>query len=146
MLRRYFIPLILGLAILATVIYFYGGRTVKSRDMRVLVPVERFTLSNGLTVVVMPNARIPIVTHMLIVKAGSADDPYGKSGLAHYLEHLMFTGTKNFPEGIYDRAIARVGGAQNAFTTRDYTLYYATVGKQHLASVMTMEAERLANL
>ncbi|MBX9726463.1 MAG: hypothetical protein K2X09_04285, partial [Rickettsiales bacterium] len=65
MLRRYFIPLILGLAILATVIYFYGGRTVKSRDMRVLVPVERFTLSNGLTVVVMPNARIPIVTHML---------------------------------------------------------------------------------
>lgn len=146
MLRRYFIPLILGLAILATVIYFYGGRTVKSRDMRVLVPVERFTLSNGLTVVVMPNARIPIITHMLIVKAGSADDPYGKSGLAHYLEHLMFTGTKNFPEGIYDRAIARVGGAQNAFTTRDYTLYYATVGKQHLASVMTMEADRLANL
>lgn len=146
MLRRYFIPLILGLAVLATVIYFYGGRTIKSRDMRDVVPVERFTLSNGLTVVVMPNARIPIVTHLLIVKAGSSDDPYGKSGLAHYLEHLMFTGTKNFPEGIYDRAIARVGGAQNAFTTRDYTLYYATVGTPHLASVMAMEADRLANL
>jgi zinc protease len=146
MLRRYFIPLILGLAILATVIYFYGGRTIKSRDVRTLVPVERFHLSNGLTVVVMPNNRIPIVTHLLVVKAGSGDDPYGKSGLAHYLEHLMFTGTKNFPEGVYDRAIARVGGAQNAFTTRDYTLYYATVGKEHLASVMTMEADRLANL
>lgn len=146
MLKRYFIPLILVLTAVAAVVYFYGGRTTRTRDMRILVPVERFSLSNGLTVVVMPNHRIPIVTHLLVVKAGSADDPQGKSGLAHYLEHLLFTGTENFPEGAYDRAIARVGGAQNAFTTRDYTLYYATVDKKHLARVMTMEADRLAHL
>lgn len=146
MLKKYFIPLILLLAIAATAIYFFGARTTRPRDMRVAVPVEHFSLSNGLKVVVMPNDRIPVVTHLLMVRAGGADDPYGKSGLAHYLEHLMFSGTKNFPEGTYERAIARIGGEQNAFTTRDYTLYYATVPKQHLPMVMTMEADRLANL
>lgn len=143
MLKRYFIPLILLLAVLATAVYILSGSTKKSRDMRTLVPVEHFRLSNGLTVIVMPSTRIPVVTHQLIVKAGSADDPYGKSGLAHYLEHLMFTGTSNYAEGVYERAIARVGGAQNAFTTRDYTLYYATVGAEHLEQVMAMEADRL---
>jgi len=146
MLKRYFIPLILLLALLAIAVYFFGNYHTKKHDARVTVPVERFQLANGLTVVVMPNDRLPVVTHMLIVKAGSADDPYGKSGLAHYLEHLMFTGTKNYPEGVYDRSIARVGGAQNAFTTRDFTLFYATVAKENLPMVMTMEADRLANL
>ena len=146
MLKRYFIPLILLLALVALVVYFRGNYHPVKRDARITVPVERFTLANGLTVVVMPNDRLPVVTHMLIVKAGSADDPYGKSGLAHYLEHLMFTGTKNYPEGVYDRSIARVGGAQNAFTTRDFTVFYATVAKEHLPMVMTMEADRLVNL
>ena len=146
MLKRYFIPLVLLLALLATAVYFLSGNHSKSRDVRASVPVERFTLSNGLTVVVMPNDRLPVVSHLLVVKAGGADDPYGKSGLAHYLEHLLFTGTKNFPEGVYDRSIARVGGTQNAYTTREYTLYYATVAKEHLPAVMTMEADRIANL
>ena len=146
MLKRYFIPLVLLLALLAFAVYFFGNYHTKKHDARITVPVERFTLANGLTVVVMPNDRLPEVTHMLIVKAGSADDPYGKSGLAHYLEHLMFTGTKNYPEGVYDRSIARVGGSQNAFTTRDFTLFYATVAKEDLPMVMTMEADRLANL
>lgn len=146
MLKRYFIPLILMLAVLAAAIYFLSTRTVRPHDIRAAVPVEKFTLSNGLQVVVMPNNRIPVVTHMLIVKAGAADDPQGKSGLAHYLEHLMFTGTKNFPEGVYDRSVGRVGGAQNAYTTRDYTLFYSTVPKEHLPMVMTMEADRLTNL
>ena len=146
MLKRYFIPLILVLVVIAAGVYFMGMRVSKPRDIRASVPVEKFTLSNGLNVVVMPNSNIPVVTQLLVVKSGSADDPYGKSGLAHYLEHLMFTGTKNYPEGTYDRAIARVGGTQNAFTTRDYTLYYATVPKKDLPALMTMEADRLANL
>ena len=146
MLKRYFIPLVLLLALLALVVYIFGNYDKKKHDPRISVPVERFSLANGLTVVVMPNDRLPVVTHMLIVKAGSGDDPYGKSGLAHYLEHLMFTGTKNYPEGVYDRSIARIGGEQNAFTTHDYTLFYATVAKEQLPMVMTMEADRLANL
>ncbi len=146
MLKRYFIPLIVLLMLVAVGIYFLGGSSHRDRDVRTAIPVEKFQLTNGLEVVVMPNDRIPVVSHLLVVKAGAADDPYGKSGLAHYLEHLMFGGTKNFPEGAYDRAIARVGGEQNAYTTRDYTLYYATVPKQQLPMVMTMEADRLANL
>ena len=146
MLKRYFIPLILLLVLLAITVYVFSGHRSSKHNVRNAVPVERFQLANGLTVVVMPNDRLPVVTHMMIVKAGSADDPYGKSGLAHYLEHLMFTGTKNYPEGVYDRSIARVGGAQNAYTTRDYTLFYATVAKENLSMVMTMESDRLANL
>jgi zinc protease len=143
MLKRYFIPLMVALALLAVGAYFIFGNRHTVVDVRTAVPVEKFTLSNGLEVVVMPNNRIPLVSHLLIVKAGGADDPQGKSGLAHYLEHLMFTGTKNFPEGTYDRSVARVGGQQNASTGSDYTMYYATVPKEHLAMVMTMEADRL---
>lgn len=146
MLKRYFIPLLVVLVLVVVGIYFFGGSSHKPKDLRLAVPVERFTLHNGLTVVVMPNDRIPVVTHLLVVKAGGGDDPQGKSGLAHYLEHLLFTGTPNFPEGVYDRAVAKIGGVQNAFTTRDYTLYYATVPAEHLATVMTMEADRMANL
>lgn len=146
MLKRYFIPLTLALAVLAVGVYVVMGHGGGTRNMREAVPVEHFTLGNGLRVVVMPSTHIPVVTHLMIVGAGGADDPQGKSGIAHYLEHLMFTGTKNFPEGTYDRAVARVGGNQNASTSSDRTLYYATVPKEHLAMVMTMEADRLANL
>lgn len=147
MLKRNFIPLLIGLLFVVVLIYFVGGGgTHRARGVKEAVPVEHFTLRNGLTVVVMPNNKIPVVTHMMLVRAGAADDPYGKSGLAHYLEHLMFTGTQNFPEGEYDRAVARVGGEHNAYTTDDYTVYYATVPKEQLDLVMTMEADRFANL
>jgi zinc protease len=107
---------------------------------------KSMVLPNGLLVVVIENRRAPIVGHMLWVKAGSADDPYGKSGLAHYLEHLMFKGTKKFPEGEYSRRIARVGGIENAFTTADHTAYHALVAKEHLPMLMELEADRFANL
>lgn len=146
MLRKFFIPLMMALVVVAAAVYWFRAPSSHRRDLRETVPVEHFTLSNGLTVVVMPNSRIPAVTHLLVVKAGGADDPQGKTGLAHYLEHLMFTGTKDTPEGEYSRAIARVGGESNAFTGRDYTLYYATVAREHLPMVMAMEADRFQNL
>lgn len=104
------------------------------------------TLSNGLQVIVVVNTRAPVVTHMLWVKVGAADEEEGRSGLAHYLEHLMFKGTPSIPNGEYSRRIARVGGQENAFTTADYTAYFATVAPQHLGMVMAMEADRLHNL
>lgn len=147
MLKRNFIPLLVGLLFVVVLIYYIGGGGVqRPRDVKAAVPVERFTLRNGLTVVVMPNHKIPIVSHMILVKAGAADDPYGKTGLAHYLEHLMFTGTKNFAEGEYDQAVERVGGEQNAYTNNDCTVFYATVPKDQLDMVMSMDADRLANL
>ena len=146
MLRKFFIPLTLALIAVAAAFYFFGGRSHAPRSIREAVPVEHFSLRNGLQVVVMPNTRIPAVTHMLYVKTGGADDPYGKSGLAHYLEHLMFSGTAAFPEGTYERAVQKFGGMQNAMTTRDFTLYYASVPKAQLSQVMAMESDRLSNI
>ena len=108
--------------------------------------VERFQLSNGLQVVLLPSNRAPIVTQMILYQVGSADEEPGKSGLAHFLEHLMFKATKNFPEGFYDQEIQRVGGEANAFTTDDYTVYHQTVSSEFLEMLMKLEAERMQHL
>jgi zinc protease len=105
-----------------------------------------FRLANGLEVVVITNMRAPIVTHMVWYHVGSADEPRGKSGIAHYLEHLMFKGTEQIKPGEFSRTIARNGGRDNAFTTHDYTAYYQNVAVDRLPLVMRMEADRMANL
>lgn len=112
---------------------------------KVFNPVT-FTLDNGLQVVVITNRRAPIVTHMIWYKVGAADDPVGKSGLAHFLEHLMFKGTKTLGPGEFSQIIARNGGQENAFTTQDSTTYYQTVAKDRLDIVMKYEADRMTNL
>jgi predicted Zn-dependent peptidase len=105
-----------------------------------------FHLSNGMQVVWIPDRRAPVVTHMLWYRVGSADETPGKSGLAHFFEHLMFKGTTNYPEDAYARLIGRVGGELNAFTSHDYTAYFATVGTDSLELVMALEADRKENL
>jgi len=106
---------------------------------------ETATLKNGMQIVVIPNHRAPVVTNMIWFKTGAIDDPWGSSGIAHFLEHLMFKGTKTHPEGDYSKIISQWGGEENAFTTYDYTAYYATVGKEHLPELMALEADRLAH-
>jgi zinc protease len=106
---------------------------------------ETTTLKNGMQVVVVPNHRAPVVTQMLWFKTGAINDPWGKSGIAHFLEHLMFKGTKNHAEGDYSKIISHMGGEENAFTSYDYTAFYATVGKEHLPEIMDLESDRLAN-
>ncbi len=105
-----------------------------------------FTLENGLQVVVIPDHRAPVVTHMVWYRVGAADDPRGKSGIAHFLEHLMFKGTKAHPEGEFSARVEAVGGDDNAFTAEDYTAYHQTVSKDHLKLMMEFEADRMANL
>ncbi|HLL26964.1 MAG TPA: insulinase family protein, partial [Xanthobacteraceae bacterium] len=83
--------------------------------------VSHFTLANGLDVVVIPDNRSPVVTHMIWYRVGSADEELGKSGLAHFLEHLMFKGTAKNPAGNFSRTLASLGGQENAFTSSDYT-------------------------
>jgi zinc protease len=107
---------------------------------------QSFTLSNGMQVVVIPNHRVPAVTHMVWYKCGAADEERGKSGIAHFLEHLMFKGTKEVPAGMFSRLIAQNGGRDNAFTTQDYTAYYQTVAVDRLELAMKMEADRMQNL
>ena len=107
---------------------------------------ETFTLDNGLEVVVIPNHRAPIVSHMIWYKVGAADEPPGKSGIAHFLEHLMFKGTDKLEPGEFSEIIARNGGQENAFTSWDYTGYYQTIAKDRLEIMMQHEANRMTNL
>jgi len=108
--------------------------------------IGHFFLENGLEVVVIPDHRAPVVTHMVWYRNGSADDPVGKSGIAHFLEHLMFKGTKRHPKGEFSDIVAELGGQENAFTSIDYTAYYQRVPKEHLAVLMDFEADRMTNL
>lgn len=108
--------------------------------------ISHFYLDNGLEVVVIPDHRAPVVTHMVWYKVGSADEPPGKSGIAHFLEHLMFKGTERHPAGELDRVVAGLGGETNAFTTSDVTAYFQTVPADALASMMDFEADRMRGL
>lgn len=107
---------------------------------------KTFTLSNGLQVVVVENHRLPVIRQLLFYRVGASDDPAGKSGLAHYLEHLLFKGTKTIAPGEFSKIVARNGGRDNAFTSNDTTAYYQTLSKDQLELVMRLEADRMANL
>jgi zinc protease len=108
-------------------------------------PAE-FTLPNGLHVVVIPDHRTPVVTQMVWYKVGSADETPGKSGLAHFLEHLMFKGTRKHPFGEFPQTVRKVGGEENAFTSVDYTGYFERVPREQLARMMEFEADRMTGL
>ena len=108
--------------------------------------VSEFMLTNGLHLVVIPDRRAPVVTQMIWYKAGAADEPPGASGIAHFLEHLMFKGTEEIPPGQFSKIVARNGGDDNAFTNHDVTAYFQRVAKDRLPKVMAMEADRMANL
>ena len=109
-------------------------------------PPASFTLNNGMQVVVIPDHRTPVVTEMIWYKVGSADETPGKSGLAHFLEHLMFKGTSKHPVGEFSRTVLRVGGNENASTSVDYTNYYQRVPKEQLPTMMEFEADRMTGL
>src|SRR5882672_10047319 len=104
------------------------------------------TLANGLQVVVIENHRAPVVTHMVWYRVGAADEARGKTGIAHFLEHLMFKGTKTVPPRAFSEIVARLGGSENAFTTEDYTAYFQSVSVDHLEEMMKLEADRMVNL
>ncbi|WP_245434242.1 M16 family metallopeptidase [Pseudolabrys taiwanensis] len=108
--------------------------------------VADYTLSNGLELVVIPDHRAPVVTHMIWYKVGAADETPGKSGLAHFLEHLMFKGTAKNPAGKFSQVVARIGGQENAFTSNDYTGYFQRVPSDQLKTVMEFEADRMTGL
>jgi zinc protease len=108
--------------------------------------VSEFKLANGLVVVVVPDTRAPVITHMVYFRVGSADEPPGVSGIAHFLEHLMFKSTDRLANGEFSAIVSRLGGQHNAFTSYDYTAYYERVAKDRLKDIMGMEADRMVNL
>ncbi|HEX5780190.1 MAG TPA: pitrilysin family protein [Xanthobacteraceae bacterium] len=108
--------------------------------------ISHFKLENGMEVVVIPDRRTPVVTHMVWYRVGSADEEAGKTGIAHFLEHLMFKGTKKNPSGRFSKVLAEIGGQENAFTSQDYTAYFQRVAKEHLPMLMEFEADRMTGL
>ena len=108
--------------------------------------VTDFILDNGMQVVVVEDHRAPVVMHMVWYKAGSADEPAGTSGIAHFLEHLMFKQTENLAPGEFSETVTAQGGQDNAFTSYDYTAYYQRVAADRLELMMQMESDRMVNL
>ena len=107
---------------------------------------KSFELRNGLKVIVIENKRAPVVAQMIWYNFGSGIEVNGKSGLAHFMEHLMFKGTKKFPDSSYSDYISKIGGSENAFTSYDYTAYYQVFPKYELEKIMQMESDRMVNL
>ncbi|MEI2805544.1 M16 family metallopeptidase [Albidovulum sp.] len=108
--------------------------------------VTTFTLENGLQAVVIEDHRAPVVVQMVWYRAGAADEKRGVSGVAHFLEHLMFKGTDTVPSGAFSKIVEANGGSDNAFTSWDYTAYFQRVAADRLELVMKMEADRMRHL
>ncbi|WP_341990439.1 pitrilysin family protein [Azorhizobium sp. AG788] len=127
-------------------IFAAGAAAAASHASAAGPEVAQYELANGFKVMVIPDRRTPVVTHMVWYKVGSADEQPGKSGIAHFLEHLMFKGTEKNAPGVFSAEVARLGGQENAFTSTDYTSYFQRVAKDHLKSVMAFEADRMTGL
>ncbi len=138
MRRRITTLMILGISMLALIETTLAARAATR--------ATEFTLANGMRVVVIPDNRAPVVTHMVWYRVGAADEPPGVSGIAHFLEHLMFKSTEKIPMGEFSKIVARLGGQDNAFTSHDTTAYFQRVAKDRLRTVMEMEADRMVNL
>jgi zinc protease len=123
-----------------------SGSGVRAQTTVTSEPPATFTLANGMQVVVIPDHRTPVVTQMIWYKVGSADETPGKSGLAHFLEHLMFKGTAAHPAGEFSQTVLRIGGNENAFTSTDYTGYFQRVPREQLPRMMEFEADRMTGL
>ena len=108
--------------------------------------ITSFSLENGMDVVVLEDHRAPVVSHMVWYRVGAADEPAGKSGIAHFLEHLLFKGTDDMEAGEFSAIVARNGGSDNAFTSWDYTAYFQRIAADRLGLMMQMEADRMRDL
>jgi zinc protease len=134
------------LMILCLVLFCGPAQAQKPAPREKIFGAESFTLSNGLRVVVIPNHRAPVVTHMVWYKVGGADEMFGRTGLAHFLEHLMFKGSEHVPPGELSKRVRAMGGEDNAFTTQDYTAFFQNIAASRLKDVMEMESDRMKSI
>ncbi len=131
------------LTIFTLFIVAFAALPVRANDNEKVFNAETFMLQNGMQVVVIPNHTAPVVTHMLWYKVGAADEAWGKSGIAHFLEHLLFKGSDGVKAGDFSKNVKKMGGQDNAFTSQDYTAYFQNIAVENLETVMKMEAGRV---
>lgn len=124
-----------------------GVASITAADGVFPYPYRTETLANGLTVIMVPVPSPGLIAYYTIVRSGSRDEVEpGKSGFAHFFEHMMFRGTKKYPAGVYDRIVTRMGADANAFTTDDFTAYHLEFAKEDLEQVIDIESDRFQNL
>jgi zinc protease len=142
------VPLVLAVGVLmSSTIAFAESPTPADTEVPRMAPnAVEFWLDNGMQVVVIPDHRAPVATHMVWYRVGAADETDGQSGIAHFLEHLMFKGTEAHPDDEFRNRVAAIGGDENAFTSADYTGYFQRVAKENLGEMMSFEADRMINL
>lgn len=133
--------IVLKTSVLAAVVCVVGAAKAIAEEA-----VSYFTLDNGMEIVVVEDHRAPVVQHMVWYRAGSADEPAGTSGIAHFLEHLLFKATDKMEAGEFSKTVAANGGTDNAFTSYDYTAYFQRVASDRLGLMMQMEADRMVNI
>ncbi|WP_407158900.1 M16 family metallopeptidase [Bradyrhizobium sp. STM 3557] len=133
-------------SVLATLLFLVAPVGTPAQTTFASEPPASFTLPNGMQVVVIQDHRTPVVTQMIWYKVGSADETPGRSGLAHFLEHLMFKGTNKHPAGEFSQTVLKIGGNENAFTSVDYTGYFQRVPRDQLGRMMEFEADRMTGL
>ena len=148
-MKRY-LPLALSLGILMSALPA-TAETLAPEETEAAIPLMapnavEFTLDNGMQVAVIPDHRAPVVTHMVWYRVGAADETAGQSGIAHFLEHLMFKGTEEHPGDEFRQRVAAIGGDENAFTSADYTAYFQRVAAENLGEMMEFESDRMVNL
>ena len=136
----------LPLPLMVVTLMFALIQQTHSAASQTMAKAQEFRLPNGLVGVVIPDNRAPVVTHMVWYRIGAADEPVGKSGIAHFFEHLMFKATKKMASGEFSKIISRLGGNDNAFTSHDATAYFQRIAKSRLPQIMAMEADRMVNL
>lgn len=141
-----FITRTIALITMAVCVVISLDNTAHAKKPEKLFNATPYTLENGLKIIVVPNKRAPVITHMVWYHVGAADEPKGKSGIAHFLEHLMFKGSFGFEPGEFSKTIRALGGNDNAFTSQDYTAYFQSIAAQHLELVMLMEAGRMRGM
>jgi len=130
------LPLVV-LVLLSTLLAAPAGAAPETREV---------TLRNGMKVIVRPDSRAPVVLSQVWYRIGSVDETNGITGISHVLEHMMFKGTKKVPGGEFSRRVAAAGGKENAFTSRDHTVYHQQLAARHLPLVLELEADRMRNL
>ncbi|MCC2671392.1 MAG: putative Zn-dependent peptidase, partial [Armatimonadetes bacterium] len=122
-----------------------GAAPAPTAGSSITAGVVKRTLPNGLKVLVLPRHTAPVVTTMMWYHVGSKDELPGATGLAHFLEHLMFKGTKKLKKGEVDRITYQNGGTNNAFTFNDYTAYEFNLPRQSWKVALAIEADRIRN-
>lgn len=109
-------------------------------------PVQEFSLPNGLKVFIIEDHKAPLATFQIWYRVGSVDEPAGKTGISHLLEHMMFKGTPKYGSKVFSNMVQRNGGTDNAYTTKDYTMYFQTIASDRIGLSIALEADRMKNL